>query len=65
MLSDQEVKKEEGKRKRKAEKKPSLALELRKHTLDEVMIDLDRFSRPLERLEREYKRKHMKGKKEE
>jgi len=49
--------KEKAKEKRKkVVKKPSGLLRLRKHTLERVMIDYDKISKPLEHL----RRKHMK-----
>ena len=54
--------KEKEKRKKKAEKKPSAVLRLRKHTLEGIMRDFERISKPLKPL-KPLKRK--KRKKEE
>ena len=51
----------EKKKKEKTEKKRAAILGLRRHTLEGVMIDLEKISKPLERLERERKRKKRKN----
>ena len=51
----------EKKKKGKTEKKRAAVLRLRRHTLEGVMIDLEKISKPLERLERERKRKKRKN----
>lgn len=58
-MSEEEVEEEEG----KAEEKASRALGLRKHTLERVMIELEKISKTLDRIERKLKDKA--GKKEE
>lgn len=62
-MSKEEVEEEEKKREKKAEEKASRALGLRKHTMERVMIELEKISKTLDRIERELRGKS--GKKEE
>lgn len=52
------------KEEKKEERKPSVALRLRRHTLEGVMRDFERILKPLEPLKRK-KRKKKKRKEEE
>lgn len=49
--------KEKAKKGKRTAKKSSALLRLRKHTLEGVMIDYDKISKPLEHLKRESKRR--------
>jgi len=51
----------EKKKKGKTEKGRAAVLRLRRHTLEGVMIDFEKISKPLEHLERERKRKKRKN----
>ncbi len=59
-MSEKEIEEEEGKREKKAEEKASRALGLRKHTLERVMIELEKISKTLDRIERKLKDKPSK-----
>lgn len=51
-MGEAPLSKEEEKRKKKAEKKPSATSRLRKHTLEGVMLDFEKILKPLKRLKR-------------